>query len=235
MTDDEADPFADADEGESESADELFGDESIEDAGEVDDPFAELDDDISGENASEIDVDAEGPDPAEAGPESAEPESADAGRPLFGEAKTDAREPDADADGDRGAVGGRSAADAGRGETDDPFDELGPATGETDADLDDMFEQMDVGSVGDEDVWESLDEDAAGAGLREGFVDADVERVISKRTYCQQCPHFSAPPTVACDHEGTTILEAVGFDEFRVRNCPMVDEDDPTFDASRGE
>jgi len=73
-----------------------------------------------------------------------------------------------------------------------------------------------------------------GSAPEKDFADAGVERVISKRTYCQQCPHFSAPPAVACGHEGTTIVESVGF-EFRVRNCPMVDDDDPTFDATRGE
>ncbi|EMA65895.1 hypothetical protein C468_05293, partial [Halorubrum kocurii JCM 14978] len=75
----------------------------------------------------------------------------------------------------------------------------------------------------------------AGLGDRFGGADAGVERVVSKRTYCQQCPHFSAPPDVACDHEGTSIVEAVGFDEFRVRNCPMVDDDDPTFDTPHEE
>ncbi|EMA58207.1 hypothetical protein [Halorubrum lipolyticum] len=144
-------------------------------------------------------------------------------------------------------------------EFDDPFDELGPATDATDADLADAFERMDIGDLSEEDVWESLDEDAGGIGpvgefggagaemdatgadlggefgAGGRFDDAGVERVVSKRTYCQQCPHFSAPPDVACDHEGTTIVEAVGFDEFRVRNCPMVDDDDPTFDATRGE
>jgi len=119
---------------------------------------------------------------------------------------------------------------------------------------------MDVGDLTEEDIWKSLDEDAEGwvrlgrrvrrrgfgdehdrvrsrgrVGAGERFADAGVERVISKRTYCQQCPHFSAPPAVACGHEGTTIVESVGFDEFRVRNCPMVDDDDPTFDATRGE
>jgi len=119
---------------------------------------------------------------------------------------------------------------------------------------------MDVGDLTEEDIWKSLDEDAEGGfgsvgefggavsetnttgsdpggrvGAGERFADAGVERVISKRTYCQQCPHFSAPPAVACGHEGTTIVESVGFDEFRVRNCPMVDDDDPTFDATRGE
>ncbi|WP_241659134.1 hypothetical protein [Halorubrum salsamenti] len=206
-----------------------------DDTDEIDDPFARLDEEGPEGNPPGGDADAETP-----GSED----------PLFTEAKTET--------GDRVETGVDDASDprsvgvSDRGEADDPFDELGPATGESDADLDEAFERMDVGEVAEEDVWESLDEDAAGglgpvgefgdatsgtdatgAGLGGDFADAGRERVISKRTYCQQCPHFSAPPEVACGHEGTTILEAVGFDEFRVRNCPMVDDDDPTFDATR--
>ncbi|OYR53066.1 hypothetical protein DJ73_08830, partial [Halorubrum sp. Ea1] len=116
---------------------------------------------------------------------------------------------------------------------DDPFDELGPA--DSGADLDDAFERMDVAGPAEEDVWESLDADAEDG---DAFGDAafvsgggETEHVVSKRAYCQQCPHFTSPPEVACAHEGTSILEAVGFDEFRVRNCPMVSEEDPTFDS----
>ncbi|WP_418285882.1 hypothetical protein [Halorubrum sp. DTA46] len=129
----------------------------------------------------------------------------------------------------------------------DPFDELGPTTEtESVSGLEDAFEQMDVSGPAAEDVWESLDEDAFDAGPAVGADDAresaasprsadstgsGVEHVVNKRTHCQRCPHFSAPPNVACGHEGTTIVEAASFDEFRVRNCPMVSEDAPTFDA----
>ena len=208
MTDDERDPFED--------------DPSDESAA-PDDPFARSDEDALGGAAPE--------------------DEGDADDPLFGEAKTE--------------PGDRNPADVGLDTgADDPFDELGPAGEAADVDLDDVFERMDVGGVAEEDVWESLDDDAAGgggpvgefggAGPETGRTDAGfggrfgdghggVEHVVSKRTYCQQCPHFSAPPEVACEHEGTTIVEAVGFDEFRVRNCPMVEDDDPTFDASRDE
>lgn len=127
----------------------------------------------------------------------------------------------------------------------DPFSELDDET-EAHRDLEDAFEQMNVGSVADEDVWEVLDEDATdasfgptagpGAAAVSGTAsDADetVEHVVDKRSYCQQCPHFTAPPEVACDHEGTAIVEVVGFGEFRVRNCPMISEDDPTFEDRR--
>jgi len=212
---DDADAVTDA--AASGDADDPFDGESLSEADEVDDPFAEL-----GEGEA---------------------------------AGVDDRDPvDVGVDGAAAGARSRSSTDRGRGEADDPFDELGPATGETDAELNEAFERMDVGGVAEEDVWESLDEDAAGGlgpigefggAASEGeatggdlggdFADAGRERVISKRTYCQQCPHFSAPPEVACGHEGTAILEAVGFDEFRVRNCPMVDDDAPTFDAPHDE
>jgi hypothetical protein len=159
---------------------------------------------------------------------------------------------DADAGGDPGTddLGtdpeppGRTS-DAGR---DDPFDDLGfpdadrgGSSDDAAAALEDAFERMDVDGPAEEDVWESLDADvdaAAGFGAAAGLGEAtsvpgqgDTEHVVSKRTYCQQCPHFTSPPEVACTHEGTTIVEAVGFDEFRVRNCPMISEEDPTFDT----
>jgi|AntRauTorcE11898_2_1112593.scaffolds.fasta_scaffold00043_34 hypothetical protein len=144
-------------------------------------------------------------------------------------------------------------------DVDDPFAELGlpesgrarsvdGATGTDEwsdeaADLDDAFEQMDVGGPAEEDVWESLDADAGtddwpddGAergGETSAPGEGDTEHVVSKRTYCQRCPHFTSPPEVACTHEGTTVVEAVGFDEFRVRNCPMISEENPTFDVDR--
>ena len=211
-----------------EEPDDPFDDESIAEGDEIDDPFARLDD---------------GPEAGTPGGE--EPDPDDAEGTLFGEATTPDRDPvDAGETGDDAPEGERASAR-------DPFDDLGPATGESDADLDEAFERMDVGDLAEEDVWESLDEDAAdgfgpvgegggaaseadatgGSGGGFGARGTGVERVVSKRTYCQQCPHFSAPPEVACDHEGTSILESVGFDEFRVRNCPMVDDGDPTFDA----
>ena len=115
----------------------------------------------------------------------------------------------------------------------------------------DPFESMGSGDVGEEDVWEALDEgtsvgvdatefdaeaagdlgDAARSARRATGAAAGDERVVDKRSYCQRCPHFSAPPETACSHEGTTIVESVDFSRFRVRNCPMIDAEDPAFDG----
>ncbi|TKX75931.1 hypothetical protein EXE46_02205 [Halorubrum sp. GN11_10-6_MGM] len=137
---------------------------------------------------------------------------------------------------------------------DDPFAELDADASGAPTD-EDPFESMGSGDVGEEDVWEALDEgtpigaDAAevgdagdsgavgdaealgsrAAGSAPGAGATGDERVVDKRSYCQQCPHFTAPPETACTHEGTDIVESVDFSRFRVRNCPMVDADDPAF------
>jgi hypothetical protein len=226
---------------------------------EIDDPFAELGEGIGvgGSDASDSDAggfDAGGSDASDsdAGGSDASGSDADARERSADEpARSSSDEPvrsssEATPDGETapGAEGSDSFDAIGRADADreDPF---GDASGEWDdemADLDDAFERMDVDGPAAEDVWESLDADAgtdafdADAGLGGAASvpgGGDTEHVVSKRTYCQQCPHFSRPPEAACTHEGTTIVEAVGFDEFRVRNCPMISEEDPTFDGDR--
>lgn len=114
-----------------------------------------------------------------------------------------------------------------------------------DADLGDLFEESDVEAVDREALWRQV----AGEEAAE-LVDSDVdgsddgptvqsptpeatedpgdraERVVEKRSYCQGCEHFSAPPEVHCSHEGTEILEAVDMEHFRVVDCPVVAEDE---------
>ena len=131
----------------------------------------------------------------------------------------------------------------------DPFAELDADAADSPTG-EDPFESMGSGDVGEEDVWEALDEgtsvgaDAAGsaavgdaeapgsefAGTAPGAGTLGDERVVDKRSYCQQCPHFTAPPETSCTHEGTEIVESVDFSRFRVRDCPMVDAEDPAFD-----
>ena len=192
------------------------------DSDAVDDPFAALgegvDDEVDGGDGIDSDVDDRG--------DVADLDDA----------------PD-DSGLDRSTDPSDRAAPAPSATDEDPFAELdadaGDAAGETDP-----FESMSVGDVGEEDVWEALDEeadaDAADAGraadeaarsaASAGAGEAGEEHVIDKRSYCQQCPHFTAPPETACTHEGTAIVESVDFSQFRVRNCPMIDADDPAFD-----
>ena len=137
--------------------------------------------------------------------------------------------------------------------SDDPFADLdagaGAGSGDPCADLDDSgeeasetdpFEEMEVGEL-DEDVWEALSEEGAEAGpasAAESGVGATpveeegdrTDHIVDKRQYCQSCPYFSDPPTVACEHEGTEIVEVADEDHFRVRGCPMIAEEGPQFD-----
>ncbi|WP_251328044.1 hypothetical protein [Haloplanus pelagicus] len=98
----------------------------------------------------------------------------------------------------------------------------------------DLFEAVEVGEVDDEAVWEAFAEGEMGPEERVGVgadpedASGDDEAVVPKREFCQRCPHFADPPETACTHEGTTIVEVVDADSFRVRNCPVVAEDRET-------
>jgi hypothetical protein len=118
---------------------------------------------------------------------------------------------------------------------------------------DDYFEKVEVSDIDSEAVWEALVEDdtetahvGLGQAAEQPTADAssgadttvDVggeehptaeagdgeDHLVSKREYCQRCPHFSDPPEMSCAHEGTRIVEVVDNATFRVRNCPMVTE-----------
>jgi hypothetical protein len=65
-----------------------------------------------------------------------------------------------------------------------------------------------------------VDADEAGPA-----VDPRPEHVIPKADYCQKCAYFSDPPEVACGHEGTDIVSVDDFDHFRVRGCPVVENE----------
>ena len=223
----------------------------------IDDPFAELgegvdnadhrgderDDSVSTHDG-ESDPDV-GSDPdTESGPDSGSGPDAESDTPLFdAETRSSSSRDDASQAGSESPTSSASEPTPGV----DPFDELEAADWPEDAE--NAFKRMDVAGAADEDVWESLDADLSDpdpgafdpdSGARttdSGFEetesfdgDADgPEHVVDKRAYCQQCPHFSAPPDATCTHEGTTIVEVVNADEFRVRNCPMISEGDPRF------
>ncbi|WP_280587279.1 hypothetical protein [Halorubrum sp. Boch-26] len=209
MSDGEDGTRRDSDADEEEDALESLDDPETE----IDDPFVELGASVDGDGFE--------------GSGSVDPDTSDF--------DTDDVDPDTSVLGsDPSSLG--SASDAGH---DDPFDELGPPDSETD--LDDAFERMDVGGPAAEGVWELLDADTgdgefdSDAEVGGGTAvpgEGDTEHVVAKRTYCQQCPHFTPPPEVACAHDGTTIVEVIGFDQLRVRNCPMIGEENPTFDSN---
>lgn len=96
---------------------------------------------------------------------------------------------------------------------------------------DDLFEPVDVDQIDEDAVWEAFTQGEMDSEAEVGLgstveTAAPDEHVVSKREFCQRCPHFTAPPDVACTHEGTTIVEVVDTDDFRVRNCPIVEDKD---------
>lgn len=104
--------------------------------------------------------------------------------------------------------------------SDDPFGDVGGRAG--DPFDDDIFEEMDVGEMDPDEVWESI----ADAEAR-GSVSEEAERIyadVSKHRFCEQCEFFSDPPDVACSHEGTEILEFLDNETVRVVDCPVVAE-----------
>lgn len=119
-------------------------------------------------------------------------------------------EPAADEAGDRDPL------------ADDPFARLGDDEIEHDADADALFEEMDISPLDEEAVWAAIESDGEAAG--ETAVGAsNGEAVVPKERYCTTCEHFSEPPGAACTNPGTEIVELVGVDSFRVRNCPVVE------------
>lgn len=108
---------------------------------------------------------------------------------------------------------------------DDPFEELDDPEG-------DPFAELDASEVADEAFVEmsveELDDDMDFDELVDEVdqTDTGVERnatVVPKRTYCEQCEHFTAPPEVGCTNPGTEIVELVDTEHFRVVDCPIVE------------
>jgi len=103
-----------------------------------------------------------------------------------------------------------------------------------------LFEEVDVGEIDGEEVWDAVVEGDAEAEELLGEeprmesesepavepTDLPDEHVIDKREYCQQCEFFDEPPNAVCTNEGTEIVELVDNGHFRVRGCPKVAADD---------
>lgn len=109
-------------------------------------------------------------------------------------------------------------------ETDDPFsdmDEFVPRDV-----LDDPFDNIETAAVDEDAVWEAIMEDELDGSqtLDAAQVEdpASAETVVRKEQFCKRCEHFSAPPECVCTYPESEIVEIVGVDRFRVRNCPVV-------------
>lgn len=132
-----------------------------------------------------------------------------------------------------------SASDA----EESPLPELGEEATTTNAERSELFEEVEVGDIDSEQVWDAVVEGTLEPGELLGEepqaspdnpeaepaaapTETPDEDVINKRKYCQRCEFFAEPPGVACENTGTDIIELVDSDHFRVRNCPKVTDDD---------
>lgn len=117
----------------------------------------------------------------------------------------------------------------------DDIDDLDPD--DLDPDGSELFEREDVQELDEAAVWASLDDsqEEVAAGPQVGTGEAEQvdraarpdrgEHVVPKRSYCQRCPYFTEPPEVACGHETGEIVAVEDVDHFRVRGCPVVEEE----------
>ena len=136
--------------------------------------------------------------------------------------------------GDRGPqTGGQGAggdAESPDGPGDDPLADVTVSDGDPFESASSAFERSGVEGIDPDEVWDRLTgEPEGGAGAEtgdDGEFPADEDDIdeVSKHGYCEGCEYFSAPPDVACGHEGTDILEFVDVDTVRVSNCPVVEE-----------
>lgn len=151
-----------------------------------------------------------------------------------------------DDDGDR--LGGDEAAGADvplsdlRRDVDERREQEGGGADGGDVDFEELFAEMEVGDVDEDDVWEALSESADEPVVEPDAVTADTGAVggtgddgdvtVVEKSLCHGCPNFAAPPETACTHEGTTIAAEVDTDHFRVVDCPIVAQrearDDPS-------
>lgn len=118
-----------------------------------------------------------------------------------------------------------------REEPEGPLSELARSVGERrkrsgDGRIGELFAERSTEAVELESLWN--DGDPAGEvehGAAAEVVDEGEETfVVSKHTFCEQCPHLSPPPETRCTNEGTVIREFVDRDHVRVSSCPVVRE-----------
>lgn len=84
--------------------------------------------------------------------------------------------------------------------------------------VEDLFERESVDGIGVDALWEQVRGDESPEAAP-----ADREiREISTAAFCHRCPHFSKPPAVRCEHDGTEILAMPSRETFRVVDCPRV-------------
>jgi hypothetical protein len=122
-------------------------------------------------------------------------------------------EPSADADGEQ-------PADAPLSDLREDVDERR----EQNDDFEALFDEVSVGDVDEDSVWEELSASADDPLFVTESIEDDHEVTVVEKSLCHGCEHFADPPHLACTHEGTTIDAEVDTDHFRVVDCPVVAE-----------
>jgi hypothetical protein len=105
---------------------------------------------------------------------------------------------------------------------DSPVGESGEREGDPFESAERAFERMNIDELDADDVWEALSDAEQRGSVSESHGRTYAE--VSKHSYCEHCEFFSAPPDVACGHEGTEILEFSDLETVRVVDCPVVAE-----------
>jgi len=209
--DDADDPFAEL--GDEDSADDPFAELGDEDS--ADDPFSELGDEDSADDPfSELGDEDSADDPF------AESEE---GNTVASTGVDDTnRRDDTDRRDDTSTRSDGPDGPDGPDSPDDPFTEL-DTPDPSDAGVEDFFEEMEPTDIDEESLWDAVLEGSADTEPEPNAEDG-ADAVVSTEQYCKKCEHFAEPPATACTNPGTEIVELVGTDRFRLRNCPVVAE-----------
>lgn len=112
--------------------------------------------------------------------------------------------------------------DPGGRDPSDPLGDVSPRDGDPFEDMGNAFEEAGSGTVDPDTVWQDLT-----SAESRGSVGDTQERTyadVSKHSYCEQCKHFSGPPKITCNHEGTEIVEFLDMETVRLVDCPVVAE-----------
>lgn len=180
------------------------------------DPFEELDDIDAPDTAEDAEPTQE---PDDGGPPETDADSDAEDEPTFEEAfidegdivptDTDATSSPSPADDEDGAALG----------DEDPFIEMDGREGDPFESGESGFESVDIDGIDSDDLWESLEEESTTS-----TADGSRYAEVSKHHFCEQCEHFSRPPTAHCTHEEAEIVEYLDMETVRLLNCPVVAE-----------
>jgi len=213
MTEDDAD----GENGRADETEELFEDIERDAPAHDGDPFSELTESYDSADRQETESGAEfSPgDPVinSSAPAAASDES------LWGDSSTSENEGEMEAWPDASAAP-EAASQLSPSADADLFIDSVSRSGDPFEPDDGLFERADVETVDPDSIWQELASTSDGSARDRVRTYADV----SKHAFCEQCEHFSKPPAVTCNHDGTEIVEFRDMETVRLIDCPVVAE-----------